>query len=183
MLRFKIDKSRAEKVASRWKFNQQRDEMKKTLFSIGVAMAASGCATQYPDLPPLEVVSVHEVAGKTKQELCGSARDWVALSFKDSNAVIQVFDAERGKLIGKGNMTIYGYAGTPFKVDFTLMADCKDGRVRAIYSEYQGNHQGTSYPLMQDSMNLLQTKADAATKKLDASLGSHLKSKSGAVDF
>lgn len=134
-----------------------------------LAVALTGCATIEPS-PPLSVVSIHEAPGKTKQEICSAARDWAALNFKDSKAVIEVFDAERGKLIGKGNMIVYGYMSTPYTVAFTMEVECKDGRARSSFNDYTMRIQGQIYPLSEDSANHLQTKARAKTNEMARSL-------------
>ena len=100
--------------------------------AIATVSALTACATVDRSAPPLEIVTVHDVPGRTKQEICGAARDWAAVSFRDSNAVIQVYDPERGTMIGKGNMTLLGAFGTPFVANFTLTVDCKDGKARSL---------------------------------------------------
>lgn len=152
-----------------------------------VAIAAmsvlTACATVDRSAPPLEIVTVHDVPGRTKQEICGAARDWAAVSFKDSNAVIQVYDPERGTMIGKGNMTLTGYAGSQNLVNFTLTVDCKDGKARSTWSSFTLRYQGSEYPLIEDSLNNLRTKARAAVTSLDASLLAKLKSGAAKSDF
>ncbi len=98
--------------------------------------AAAGCETGAPSRPiaPLEHIQVHEVIGRTKQELCNAARDWAAMTFKDSSAVVEVFDAEQGKMIGKGRTTV-PFMGTAQPIDFTLIVECRDGRARATFAD------------------------------------------------
>lgn len=136
---------------------------------LALAGALAGCATIEP-LPPLSIATIHEAPGRTKQQICSAARDWTALAFKDSKAVIEVFDAERGKLIGKGNMTLYGHSATPFRVNFTMTIECRDGRMRSLFEDYTLSSQGQAYPLTEDSMNKLQTKARAKTAEMTRSL-------------
>lgn len=143
--------------------------------AIATVSALTACATVDRSAPPLEIVTVHDVPGRTKQEICGAARDWAAVSFRDSNAVVQVYDPERGTMIGKGNMTLAGAMGTPFVVSFTVTVDCKDGKARSKWDGFTNRFQGTEYPLIEDSMNKLQTKARAAVSKFDASLLAKLK--------
>lgn len=140
------------------------------LIAIAAFAALIACGTVAAHAEPLEIVSVHDVPGRTKQEICSSARDWAAVSFKDSNAVIQVFDPERGMLIGKGNMALTGFAGASFTVGFTLTVECKDGRTRFTWNGFTNRQQGKEYPLIEDSLNNLQTKARAAIGTLEAGL-------------
>lgn len=144
----------------------------KTILAL-VVFALAGCATAEQG-PTLTVSSVYDAPGKTKQEICNTARDWAAVTFKDSKAVIEVFDAERGKLIGKGNMTLYGYASTPFRVGFTMTVDCRDGKMRASFDNYMLHYQGMTSQLREDSMNNLQTKARTETNTMAQNLAAQV---------
>ena len=145
----------------------------KIIAAIALATALVGCATTEQG-QALSVVSVHEVPGKTKQQLCIAARDWAALTFQDSEAMIEVFDAERGKFIGKGNMTVNGYDSAHFRVNITMTIECRDGRMRSSFEDYRIASQGQSYPLTEDGMNHLQTKAWAKTVEMAQNLESQL---------
>ena len=146
----------------------------KIIAAIALATALVGCATTEQG-QALSVVSVHEAPGRTKQQICIAARDWTTLAFKDSEAaVIDVFDADRGKFISKGNMTVNGYDSTPFRVNFTMTIECRDGRVRSSFEDYRIASQGQSYPLTEDGMNHLQTKAWAKTVEMAQDLESQL---------
>lgn len=153
------------------------------IVTIAAAVALSACATVDNSAPPLEIVAVHDVPGRTKQQICGAARDWAAVSFKDSNAVIQVYDPERGTMIGKGNMVLLGFAATPFTVNFTLTVECKDSKMRSTWNNFSSRHQGNEYPLREDSMNNLQTKARTAVTTLDAGLVKQVKGGAAKSDF
>ena len=146
----------------------------KIIAAIALAGVLVGCAATEQS-QALSVVSVHEAPGKTKQQICIAARDWTTLAFKDSEAaVIDVFDADRGKLISKGNMTVNGYDSTPFRVNFTMTNECRDGRMRSSFEDYRIASQGQSYPLIEDGMNHLQTKAWAKTVEMAQDLESQL---------
>jgi hypothetical protein len=153
--------------------------MKLALWGAAFALTFSAMAAHGQDAP-LVVTSIHEVKGSTKQALCGAARDWMALSFKDSKAVVRVYDEERGKVIGKGNMKVQGWGSSTHTVEFTMSIDCKDDRLRAIYSDYMLAYQGNSYPLKEDSLNKLQTKSAEMTRAFDADLGKQLKTAQGS---
>jgi len=126
---------------------------------------------------PLSVVKVHEVADRTQVQLCTSARDWVAKTFRDSKAVIEVYDPAAGRIIGKGAATLSGWAGTSFTVLFTLQIDCKDGKYRTTFDAFQTQTEYGTHPLKEDSLNKLRTKAEARALELDTSLRTHLNSK------
>lgn len=95
--------------------------------------ALTACAST-PPTPPMEIVRIHEVAGKSKGDLCRAARDWAALTFRDSKAVVEVFDPEAGSMIGKGLFTMQGPFG-PMPTRFTMVVECRDARVRATYRD------------------------------------------------
>jgi hypothetical protein len=145
----------------------------KIIAAIALAGVLAGCAAT-EQRQALSVVSVHEAPGKTKQQICIAAKDWTAQTFKDSAAVNQVFDAERGKFIGKGNMTVNGFDSTLFRVIFTMTIECRNGRMRSSFEDYRIASQGQSYPLTEDGMNHLQTKAWAKTVEMVQNLESQL---------
>lgn len=144
------------------------------LLIAATVVALSGCAASAQQPPPLEIVKIHEAPGKSKAEVCRTARDWVALTFKDSKAVVEVYDLEAGTMIGKGRVILLGFGATPFPTDFTIQVDCKDGRARSTYSGFMTNSSGMTYPLKEDSMNNLRSKAAARIAELDLTLGTRL---------
>jgi hypothetical protein len=152
--------------------------MKLLLPAVAIA-ALAGCATT-DTTPPLSVVRVHEAPGLSKQAICSRARDWAALTFKDSKAVVEVYDPAEGKLIGKGGFSIAtGFA--VFPISFTMVIECKDGRYRSTFENYQTHSSYGAYPLREDPVNNLKTKAEARTRELEAKLAGHVASK--ASDF
>jgi hypothetical protein len=153
--------------------------MRKIFTLAAASLALAGCATvEVDNSPPLQVVEVISVPGKSSVQLCDSARDWVATSFRDSKAVIEVYDAERGKLIGKGGMSARIFGGAQLPIRFTMTIDCKDERIRAAFDNYLSQGFGDSWnPLMEDSTNRMKTQAEAETRRLLVSLGNKLSSK------
>lgn len=138
-----------------------------------VALLLAGCATVDTTLPN-QLVQVHDFPGKTKQQICGAARDWVALNFKDSKAVVEVYDLERGKLIGKGTTTVSGFAAIPTRIGFTMTADCKDGKLRSTWSDFTQTYQGATYPLRAESISKLFSKSIEEAKAMDAAMAKHI---------
>lgn len=127
--------------------------------------------------PPLEVSEVIAVEGKSSQDLCNAARDWTATAFRDSKAVVEVFDPVRGRLIGKGNMAVPIVYGMTIPVHFTMTIDCKDGRIRAVFTNYETSYGGARSPIIDDGRNQVKTKAAGLTNVMIAELRQHLVAK------
>jgi hypothetical protein len=76
----------------------------------------------------------------TKSELYTRARQFIALQFKDSKAVIQMDDKEAGKLIGKGVFVLYAVAALGISsgsyIEFTVTIDVKDNKYRCVLSDF-----------------------------------------------
>ena len=137
--------------------------------------ALAGCATAPPPAPePMSITAIHETPGKTKQQLCTAARDWAALTFRDSKAVVEVYDPEQGKMISKGRVMLTSMAGY-MPTEFTLLVECKDGRARATYDSVQPYHQGQPFPLISNGLFTLREQADSKLRALDAELAAYLK--------
>lgn len=139
-----------------------------------VAACETAADTGAPPPAALEHVQVHEVPGLTKQQLCTAARDWAALTFKDSKAVVEVFDAEQGKMIGKGRVDV-AYMLTIFPVSFTLLVECRDGRARASYTNLTGSHNGNTFPVAAFRADALRNNAIGEMRRIDGLLGAYLK--------
>jgi hypothetical protein len=147
----------------------------KRIATLAATLCVIGCATSSAaDQEPLSVSTVHEVPGKTGQDICRQARDWVALNFNDSKAVIEVFDLEQGKLIGKGGMPVPGFGGAPINVSFSMQVDCKDGKVRTTFDRFTVSTTYGQGPLREDSLNMLRTKTEARVREMDAALAAHV---------
>lgn len=86
----------------------------------------------------IRLESIDSVQG-TKDELFVKANEWIAVTFKSANAVIQLKDKEAGKLIAKGQMDIPIKAGifkTDLNVQFTISIETRDGRYRFVISDF-----------------------------------------------
>jgi hypothetical protein len=149
------------------------------LLALAALTAMTGCATaETENLPPLEVVTISDAAGMQKQAICSRARDWAAVTFKDSKAVVEVYDPVEGKMIGKGRMQVpVGLAS--FAIDFTLAVECKDGRFRSSFTDYYVQTNTGPFPLrVDDPINKLRTRAEARSKDMAANLATFVTKKS-----
>lgn len=97
------------------------------------AVLLASCAANHP-VTGEKVEKVYEVSG-SKSELYNKSLDWVAQTFNDSKSVIQVKDADRGRIIGKGvtNISIMGgMSQRPY--GFTMQIDTKDNKARIQFT-------------------------------------------------
>jgi hypothetical protein len=151
--------------------------MGRLLFVVLGALTVGGCATEStPQGPPIELTRIHEVPGRTKAELCRHARDWAALTFRDSRAVVEVYDPEAGSMIGKGTFSIpvtTGIAPVSWTIRFTMVVDCKDARVRATYRDVSLADWGLA-PADSERVKA-RTLSEQRLAELDASFGAALK--------
>jgi hypothetical protein len=145
-----------------------------------LAAASAGCETAaQPDAAApavLEHVQVHEAPGLTKQQLCTAARDWAAITFKDSKAVVEVFDAEQGKMIGKGRSTV-PFMGTSQPIDFTVIVECRDGRARATFADplMTSMNSGQRFPASTSPSAVFRANVLAELGRIDGLLAAYLK--------
>ncbi len=147
----------------------------KYLAIAAAVLCLTACATPAP-IAPVTLVSVHESPTLGKQQICNMARDWAALNFKDSKSVVEVFDPEQGKLIGKGRFPIAYMGSSPMNAEFVLVVECRDGRLRATYDDVHLTHQGTAFPMTDNAvLGNPRRQADAKLKSLDQSLSEYLK--------
>jgi hypothetical protein len=108
----------------------------RALTIVAAAALAAGCATNQPPGNPLEIQHIAELQGATKVEICKKARNWLAKSFVDSKAVVEVYDEADGTIIGKGRSRIIAAGGlASYPVGFTIRIDCRDGRYRLTMSD------------------------------------------------
>jgi hypothetical protein len=140
------------------------------------AVLFSGCATA-PAAPPIELVRVHVTPGKSKGDLCRAARDWAAVTFRDSKAVVEVYDPDAGSMIGKGVFMIPALT-EQWPAHFTMVVECKDGKARATYRDVVMTLfiSGTRYDVPPNDQGLIKSRAYAEQKlsELDASFGAAL---------
>jgi hypothetical protein len=103
----------------------------KTLIAILSFIPMLFCAQE-------EFTSVVENPNLNKSELYSNALSWFAKTFKSSNDVIQMKDAESGKIIAKGILnsapTLMGVKGDG-ACWATITIICKDGKYKYEFTE------------------------------------------------
>ena len=80
-----------------------------------------------------EVVKVD--SSITKEALYSAARSWFAITFKSAIDVLQMEDKDSGKLIGKGNTTIY-VAMNNHRIHFTVTIQVKPARYKYSITDF-----------------------------------------------
>ncbi len=91
-----------------------------------------------PDTGQFAYQGVIQVEGVSAHDLYKRAKTWVATEYKSANAVIQLDDAEEGRLIVKGGFDIVyaAWAGTTAFMSHTLTIETKDGRYRYLLTDF-----------------------------------------------
>lgn len=99
-------------------------------------LVLAGCQT-IADLPreQQEVVSVHEVAGKSALMIYSRTLEWFATNVRDSKSSLEIQDKETGIIMGKirlntGATTVIG-TGMPMLV--AIKVEVKDGKYRSTF--------------------------------------------------
>ncbi len=118
---------------------------------LSIILSLSICSFSQTELPIDEktgLVKYEQIVvidSTTQGELFSLAMQWFAESFRSSQNVIQYFDKESGKIIGKGNVQIddtgLGFGGTIHPkqsghVDFKIEFTSKDNRYRIIIEDF-----------------------------------------------
>jgi len=77
----------------------------------------------------------------TKEMLYSSAREWITVSFKSANHVLQMEDKDAGKLICKGNFKSQGCGAVISKyndrINFTLIIETKNGKYKYTVTDIE----------------------------------------------
>lgn len=109
--------------------------------------APSFCKAQdSPNCESIKYDSVMHVENATQKQLYERARLWFANTFKDAKEVIQISDAEKGELVGKGafsysSKVFVGSAGTLGTINFTAKIYVKEGRYKYEFNDF--HHEGS----------------------------------------
>lgn len=96
---------------------------------------------------------VIEVPGKDAKTLYQNAKTWFATSYKNPSKVIQVDDPSQFMISAKSNVT-YSHGGLSYLsydgwVDFTILIQCKDGRIRVQVTNLEHRNRPGNAPQSQ----------------------------------
>ncbi|WP_421752918.1 DUF4468 domain-containing protein [Croceimicrobium sp.] len=124
--------------------------MKNVIALLFSFVAFSAMAQSNPTEIPPTVVEVDSVF--TKEDVYKSLKVYIAESFKNANAAIQMDDLDLGVIIVKGTYEnymkgIFGERNPAGFWHFTAKFEVKDGRYRySVYDIYLEQAQATTYP-------------------------------------
>jgi hypothetical protein len=90
---------------------------------------------------PLSYTAVVQTPGLTKAQLYAAGQAWFAKAFRSAKDVLQLQDAENGKLIGRGNFhyepkLMQSSTGIRGFVRFDVTLEAKDGRYRYTFDRF-----------------------------------------------
>ena len=146
--------------------------MNRMFLYISVLML-SGCFSTMPiKEAELNTQYVIDLAGNSKDEIYAKSLDFIAYSYKDAKAVINVQDKERCKIIGKGiGPNYHERALVDPNLSYTYTIQCKEEKVRITYSNlmadrwYQGQHY--SYPPHATNVNEVQDALNQSARQFE----------------
>lgn len=143
--------------------------------AVFLGLFLAGCAGMEPaPIADRSLQKVHDIDLK-KDEIYSRSLEWLAKTFTDSKAVIEMQDKDSGKIIGKGVITFTaGIVNIPCR--FTMSIEAKDGRYRTTYSNFTGLwDDGLNSQPLEQTRHIEQVKADLTI--IDADLLSFLSNK------
>jgi len=82
-----------------------------------------------------QMQGVEPIDSLGSDQLFDKCREWVALTYKSSNDVIQLADKENGKIICKGNFPTNMFMKQG-NIEHTLILELKDKRFRYTYTNF-----------------------------------------------
>jgi hypothetical protein len=131
---------------------------------------------------PQEERSVQQVreVRLSKDQIFDKSLEWMAQTFVDSKAVIELKDKDSGKIIGKG-VTKFRNAVVDVPCRFTLILEAKDGKYRTTYSNFTGLWNDGSSSLLEYKSQIDDVKRNLAA--IDASLYEYLSSSRGTNNW
>jgi hypothetical protein len=89
--------------------------------------------------PETELFSFTQVMseeGKTKDQLFDSSKEWIALTYKSANDVIQSADKENGTIIVKGSIRIVSGLLVDGNIMHTLVLNFKDNKIKFTVTNF-----------------------------------------------
>lgn len=128
---------------------ERKNIMKKIMYYFVFVFSSillASCATN--PVPVVVVVPIEDRSMEkvreinlTKDEIYDSALEWIAQTFVDSKAVIELKDKDNGKIIGKGMTSFTSsnrLASSNIPCRFTLIVEAKDNKYRTTYNNFVG---------------------------------------------
>lgn len=117
--------------------------MKKLLAAASVGVLLTGCSTMELSENPLnQYQKIVEIPNTSQDQIYDGSKQWFAKNFHDSNSVIKYDNAEKGSIIGKGNMkfeclgdVVSCYGASNDSLRFTVKVDSKDNRARVSFED------------------------------------------------
>lgn len=106
-------------------------------FGLLLLISSAGLSAAPTEPNDFQVQTIHGHLDLTAAEVYDRALDWTAKTFTDSKEVIELKDRDRGKIIGKGIVSVPVYSKYPSDVRFTMTLEAKDGRCRATFGDYE----------------------------------------------
>jgi hypothetical protein len=94
-----------------------------------------------------QYTEVVQADSSTKDALFTKVKEWIALSYRSMDAVMQLEDKETGKMIVKGNMVTTMFMQKAW-LGHTLIFDFKNGKFRYAFTDFtykSSNGQGYTY--------------------------------------
>jgi hypothetical protein len=128
-----------------------------------------------------QLQKVHEIT-MSKNEIFNKTLEWMAQSFTDSKAVIELQDKENGKIIGKG-MTTFTNVVAVIPCRFTMIVDIKDNKYRTTYNNFVGMWGEYHNRPMEVEEKVFIDETITKLNVLDASLYTYLKNSKKTNDW
>jgi hypothetical protein len=116
----------------------------------------------------------------SKNEIFDKTLEWMAQSFTDSKAVIELKDKENGKIIGKG-MTSFTNVVANIPCRFTMIVEIKDNKYRTTYNNFVGMWTGAGSLEVKEEGFINEVKVNL--NLLDKSLYSYLKNSKSSSNW
>tara|TARA_Y100000385_G_C13052950_1_gene620706 strand:- start:858 stop:1382 length:525 start_codon:yes stop_codon:yes gene_type:complete len=83
-------------------------------------------------------IDVLEFENKTKDDLFDKTLEWFTLNYNSVNDAVQLKNKESGKIIIKGLMVFYEEMGKTINIEYTLIFEFKESRLRYTFTGFSG---------------------------------------------
>jgi hypothetical protein len=118
--------------------------VKKIIIIIIAGLILASCVTY--KITPVEerqVQKIHEI-NLSKDKIYDASLEWMARTFNDSKAVIEIKDKENGKIVGKGVTDSIDTMNNPLQCVYTMVIEIKDNKYRTTYNNFYTTFRGES---------------------------------------